>query len=487
MKRCVAWAVALACCAGCSSQGAREEVASAEPHAATAAASVDAATTADASTNEVAANVEHDVEALLAEGRLKPLPRSARQGRPLSPGKASSYTTVPLEARFASEGLSADPSTAPQELEVYVFSMGQADAMLVVGPPPLRKTLLIDAGETNWNTRKGCAHVRDRVKAITGQYRVDYLVVSHYHMDHTGYPPTVYGNNKVFEGGGIFCLLGSTPEFFSVGKLIDSGPAAAPFQPEPKLILDTIEASKADWIAAGTLGAREIARFGTSQINLGAGVVVDIVVTDGRVQSNDPGAHAAVEQSNPGTYRPDQQASPNDFSVGMEISLGDFELFTAGDLTGAPGEPPYDAFMVTQHHQVYTNVESPIARAWSASNRESDVEIYRANHHGSANSSTVDLLALLEPELVIYSCGGKYGHPDRVIADRVQAMGGDQILTTEADWPNRVFPAAYGNGWDNPAGEIAIVVPVAGGEFTVSSATQAWSYPIFSDAQEATP
>lgn len=426
-------------------------------------------------------DVHAEVDALFERGELRRQVRDTLRRPPLSATKATAYSTVPIELRYASPALAVEPPN----VEFYIFSMGQADAMLVIGPPPDRKTLLVDVGETHYLTRAGCVHVRDRVKAITGEYHVDYLVVSHYHMDHAGNPPSVSNNGKVFEGGGIFCLLGSTPQFFAVGTLIDSGPSAD-FQP-PARILQELEARVPDWIAAGTLGDRQLATFGTSQIDLGPGVLVDVVATDGRVHAAHEGAHRSVETSTPGTYRDNRPASPNDFSVSMEISVGAFELFTAGDLSGAPGEPEYPDHIIKTFDgksQIYTNVESVLAAYWAEIDRESNVEVYRANHHGSENSSTVDLLAMLEPEVVIYSCGGKYGHPSKSIADRVYATGADQLLTTKADWPNDVFPEEYGRGWDNPAGEIKIVVPVAGGEYTISSATQAWSYPIFEDSAE---
>src|SRR5450432_2572426 len=39
-------------------------------------------------------------------------------------------------------------------LQIEVFSMGEADAMLVIGPPPLRRTLLVDCGEPTFTSQK---------------------------------------------------------------------------------------------------------------------------------------------------------------------------------------------------------------------------------------------------------------------------------------------------------------------------------------------
>jgi hypothetical protein len=125
---------------------------------------------------------------------------------------------------------------------------------------------------------------------------------------------------------------------------------------------------------------------------------------------------------------------------------------------------------------------------WRDNNRESDVEIYRVNHHGSQNSSTTHLADAVRPEVVIYSAGGRYGHPKQVIADRFQALGADQMLTSSADddeWTDGIFPAEYGNGWLNPVGEVFVHVPIGGESYTISTAEQSFEYPVLSDAEEA--
>jgi len=292
----------------------------------------------------------------------------------------------------------------------------------------------------------------------------------------------------VTAGGGLFCLLDRGTNFFTIGTLIDPGDDEQPFEPTRQNSHAAIMAGISEWIANGTLGKRTPANFVPNLIDLGANIEVEIIAADGRVFDGDLGALAKAEQSHPGLYHVGLEASPNDFSIGVEISVGDFELFSAGDLSGAPGTPPYPLFTENGHEQIYTNVESHMVAHWKSIGRESNVEVYRANHHGSANSSTQDLANALKPELVIYSCGGKYGHPDPSIADRFKALGADQMVTSSVDdaaWPNFIFPAQFGNGWDNPTGEIEIDVPVSGKTYEVRTAAQAFEYPILSDAEEA--
>jgi glyoxylase-like metal-dependent hydrolase (beta-lactamase superfamily II) len=414
-----------------------------------------------------------------------------RPGHVSAGARAFERAPDPLPNPFAPGAAHVTFDTDQVGVEFHIFSIGQADSMLVIAPNGT--TLLYDLGELNWNTRANCLQVRDEIHALTGAYHVDYLVVSHFHQDHVGGPPRVVtdrnGRQRIFQGGGVFCLLEGTPDFFTVGTLIDRGDGEQEFEPERQDSHQFIIDSWERWIQNGTLQQRVPASFVTGLIDLGPGIAVEVLATAGHAFDGDPGALAAAEAASPDqTYRADQPASPNDFSIALEFTVGsDFELFTAGDLTGAPGEPPYDPFMVTEHHQVYTNVESHMVQRWNDVAREADVEVYVANHHGSGNSSTVDLASALEPEVVIYSVGGRYRHPNREIADRFLTLGADQLLTTAADdeeWANGVFPSQYGNGWENPAGDILVFAPLQGSWYTVATNQQAIEYPILTDAQE---
>ena len=381
-----------------------------------------------------------------------------------------------------------DGAATDNGVEIYVFSVGQADSMLVVGPPPEKRTLLVDIGERGWNSRKNCTFVRDRVVELTGEAGVDYLIITHFHSDHAGSPTSVSSNGRVQGGGGVFCLLGATPDFFSVDTLIDRGDGESAFKPDRQRLHQAIIDQSQNWIQNGTLNQRIAAAFADGVIDLGNGVDVEVISTAGRAFEGDAGALAAAEQDSPGTYGANSQASPNDFSVGFEITVGDFEFVSAGDLTGAPGDPPYGLAMPNGHGQIYTNVESHMVNHWQSIGRESDVEIYRVNHHGSQNSSTTNLADALNPEVVIYSAGGRYGHPTKMIADRFEVLGSDQMLTTSADddeWGPSGFPEKYGNGWLNPVGEIFIFVPLNGNTYTISTAEQSFEYPVLTDTEEA--
>lgn len=390
-----------------------------------------------------------------------------------------------LEQRESAAAMPA-VAAAAKPFEIHILSVGQADSMLIIGPGPARRTMLVDVGEPTWNSRKNCPIIRERVKALTGSAKVNYLVLTHYHVDHVGGPKVTSTSGRTQGGGGLFCLLDPASEPFRIDTLIDPGDDADELFAPTSELHQAIKDFTPGWIASGRLGERLPAQLGDEQIDLGSGVNVDILVAASRFAEGEQGVVRKFAQQHSSVYA-DRPPSPNDFSVGVEITFGDFELFTAGDLSGAPGDPPYAEETDNGHDQTYTNVESPMVAHWPTTHRESDVEVYRANHHGSGNSSTQDLASMLQPELVIYSCGGSHKHPNKGVVERFFALGADQLVTTRIDdkeWGSEEFPEKYGNGWNNPAGEVAIAVMPGADHYLVSTETQDFEYPIKSDAEE---
>jgi hypothetical protein len=71
-------------------------------------------------------------------------------------------------------------------------------------------------------------------------------------------------------------------------------------------------------------------------------------------------------------------------------------------------------------------------KQWQTLGTETDVEMYRANHYGSGYSSIPMLINALDPEFVIYSCGGMYKHPAHDVVSRC-ALTARQCVTTRLD------------------------------------------------------
>lgn len=393
-------------------------------------------------------------------------------------------TTPDISGPVPASGADASlPPISDPGLQVYMFSIGQADSLLVVGPPPARKTLLVDLGEPiRGGTDEDFKEVRDRVKQITNHDSVNYFVLTHFHGDHAGHPPRgpCTSPTAKMAASGIFALLDDTQRPFHIDTWIDRGDDGTEYTPKPSQSHCGVISSMGRWVADGRVGQRETAQIGPQQIDLGPGVKVEIVAEDGKVFAGDAGAMAYAVQQHGNVYSASQPASENDYSVAMEISLGDFEMFLGGDLTGSDAQHTNDTHSIERfgsNATVYTNVESYMVRHWRQIGRESAVEVYRANHHGSEHSSNPDLASALKPLVVLYSTGGDYGHPMPATVQRFS--GKDQFVTTAvstASWPQG-FPPSLGS----VVGEIHIGVATDGSRFQVNEAV----YRSRTDAQES--
>ena len=62
-----------------------------------------------------------------------------------------------------------------------------------------------------------------------------------------------------------------------------------------------------------------------------------------------------------------------------------------------------------------------------------DVDLFKANHHGSNYSNSSDLLELIQPEYVVVSCGENnlYGHPGIKAIERMRACGAEIFCTMD--------------------------------------------------------
>lgn len=360
----------------------------------------------------------------------------------------------------------ADASSQPATengLEIYVFRVGQADSMLFVGPAPNRKTLLVDLGVSRHLPFTGgstAQHVAERIFEITGRRHLDYFLLTHFHSDHFG-----------GERSGITALI--EDHDFTVGTVIDTGGIGSEFVNRTPGA-SAYRARLLNWASGGRISDLALPRFGSDQIELGSNVEVEIVAFGGRYADDEPSVHQAYEASHPGHYAR-SPASENDLSIAFEVSLGNFEFWTGGDLSGAHGD---GTSALSGSSNNYTNVETPMVARWRRDGRESDVEIYRANHHGSRYSTTPQLLAALDPEIVLYSAHSGHRHPSFEVVDRVR--------WTARQYATGLDSAAWGNGSrfryrrGRVPGEIQIMIAADGSSYRINGAAfRSWS-----DAEE---
>jgi beta-lactamase superfamily II metal-dependent hydrolase len=367
-----------------------------------------------------------------------------------SPASSSSASSLPVASKWddcerpsaAAEEFTAEAGGAGEvgegmdapSLRITIFSIGQADAMLLVaGEGTSRKSMLIDLGEPTG--RKG--RITDeanyevlapKLKKRLGGKFIDYFVLSHYHGDHAGpyYPKTHRG---------IFGLV--EHEGFKIGTFLHPGDGQeSHFGDAPRAVYKKIKNILPLWKSAGKVKTVTEAEVGQIY-KLSDSVEVRVVASDGKVSEDDAGTLAEIAGQSPNVYETLGPPSENDLSVALVISDGNFEMFTAGDLSGASdadGDPnaDYTYRQFGDNVTLYSNVEKRLVPALLAQTEKADVEVYRANHHGSGNSSIPALVDALDPEFVVYSCGGDHGHPAQEVVERVDKTAW-QYVTSRLD------------------------------------------------------
>jgi competence protein ComEC len=130
------------------------------------------------------------------------------------------------------------------------------------------------------------------------------------------------------------------------------------------------------------------------------------------VQAGDVERHGGVELRvlHPPLPEWERQRVRNEDSVVLEVRLGNVSIVLPGDI-GREGE-----------------------RAILPRLEPGRTVILKAPHHGSATSSTSELLDVLRPAAVIFSCGrnNRFGHPHPAVVERYRSIG-TQIFSTAED------------------------------------------------------
>lgn len=262
---------------------------------------------------------------------------------------------------------------------------------------PTGKSILLDAGESYWNSSADAQVMGPYIENVLGHKNLDYVLISHFHLGHIGY--VGYGGlwNLVEEQG------------FTVGKMLHRdynsylGTKSGTFD-NWKTYLEGVGSSKLNPV---------IAESGTHQVDIGSGVDVNIITVDGS------GTIIAGDFSTDTT-----PPSENDYSVGVLLSYGDFDEWIGGDLSGE--------YAISGFNYGYHDVETKAAQFIG------DIDVLRANHHGSDHSNNTTFVEQLDPEVSIVSVGDSntYGHPRQSVMDRL--LSTSIVYLTERGEPTAV-------------------------------------------------
>lgn len=324
----------------------------------------------------------------------------------------------------------------PGTLEIHVLNVGQGESQLIIGPTG--KTLLIGVYESNWNTNQGAAWVASEIRRITGSSHLDYVMASHWHLDHMGYAGY----------GGIWSLL--EQQGITADVLIDRDggiwvDANHDNICDPNLEVvwhnaGTISGTASNWVCWATdpttTGGRirQLAQIGsTTQIDLGlsSGLTVKVVQVDAQGVMQADGVTPVAGDHTMDALPP----SENDYSITLWFNWGKFDYIAGGD---TDGEYTTSEFLYT-YNDVETNVASRIGQ---------EVEVIWVNHHGSSHSTNANYVGTLNPDVAIYSPGSTntYGHPDQTVLDRLYNNGTRQYFTQMGDPTRNYYDSVIVNG-----------------------------------------
>jgi len=241
-----------------------------------------------------------------------------------------------------------------QALHVYAIDVEGGKSTLYVSPSG--ETMLVDTGYAG-NNNRDANRIAAAAKAA-GVKRIDYLVVTHYHGDHAG---------------GVPQLAAQMP----IGKIYDHG--------------DNIEKTNQKTIAVFEPFAALRAKYPHQTVQ--PGDVIPIKGLDVRIVA---AAGDSIAKPLPGAGQPNPLCSTyealppdpgeNARSLAMIITFGNLRISDLGDLFW---DKEYD-------------LACPV-------NKLGIVDIYMTTHHGTATSSSPQIVHALHPRVAIMNNGASKG------------------------------------------------------------------------------
>jgi competence protein ComEC len=246
---------------------------------------------------------------------------------------------------------------AAKNLEVYFVDVEGGQATLFVSPSG--ETMLVDTGWPG-NNHRDAERIAAAAKAA-GVKKIDYLVITHYHVDHVGGVPQL-------------------AEKLPIRNFVDHGP-----NNETGRQADILFNAYSDYRSKGNhILAKPGDTIPVKDLD------IRVVAANGDlIGSALPGA--GQPNSACADYKPkDEDKTENARSIGMMITFSGVRILDLGDLTW------------NKEHDLVC-----------PSNKLGKVDVYVVSHHGFNQSNSPQLLNAIRPRLAIMDNGArKGGSPD---------------------------------------------------------------------------
>lgn len=344
-------------------------------------------------------------------------------------------------ATGAGSFLAESPDAFQVGLHIVFFNVGQADAVAIVAPDG--EAAVIDAGLGSSSAHKVAAFLRDAEENGAGEIAdVKLGVVTHYDLDHVGGFPS-FGDENI-----------------SFRAVYDQGPSlkrhnAKRYKEYVEFVGDPNDNGEEDQGEEGYI--RHRVTVGQSW-KLG-----DATVTVVSVRGDTRGSQDDLDLD-----PRDKDIDENPGSIALLVTLGDFELYTAGDQTSDDWKAEPDAEIGVVHS--------------GALGDDNDVDVLKANHHGSDTSNGREFVQALDPEVVVVSADYRsdYKLPKLVSLKQFIEAGATVYVTGDGLAPNGRFAqssVAEDNGYTPPngtvfneAGDVHILVSRDGTRYRVFGA-----------------
>jgi competence protein ComEC len=261
------------------------------------------------------------------------------------------------------------------KLRIHVLDVGQADCIVI--ETPKGRLMVVDVGEDKDRAGKEAKVLHKYLKENIHRYTIDYLLITHYHEDHMGWP------RKVSPTGLAYLLRLAD---IKVKKVIDRG---LEIQSRSRLFEVYGKWIKGAGVKRETIRFRPTAPGEHRQIDLGDDISIDVIAFNGSpYRSKLPGSMVIPD---PEAQR---KSSEHNFSIVFVLHYRDFDMYFGGDVCGYDRAP-------------YDDIESHFI------GRLKDVEVVKVSDHGSVWGTRGELLEALSPEVSIISCGRRLGFPAR--------------------------------------------------------------------------